>query len=153
MKKILYFLTALAMIAISSCKPEEKPSNEEPMDYKAHLTGEWHCAPAQYDADIYIAFNQDGSFDLYQKIGDGRHRHYSGRWNSEDSILSGTYSDGSPWGSTYQLVFNDANTLVLTATDSSEEAMTYARKEIPAQVKENSINVKSADEPDYSPAF
>jgi hypothetical protein len=51
------------------------------------------------------------------------------------------------------MVFNDANTLILTATDSSEEAMTYARKEIPAQVKENSINVKSADEPDYSPAF
>ena len=151
MKKILYFLAALALVAVTSCKPDNKPEDEKPVDYKALVIGEWHCAPAEFNADIYVAFNENGSFDLYQKIGDGRHRHYSGKWNAQDSILSGTYSDGSPWGSTYQMVFNDDDTLVLTAL--SDEAMTYTRKSIPSDVKENSIDVKSADEDDYCPVF
>ena len=139
MRKVLYILAALMLITAVGCKKEEKK-----IDYKARLAGEWHCTPAEIDADIYVTFDAEGSFDLYQQIGEGRHRHYTGTWSSEESTLSGTYSDGSAWGSTYRMEFPDENTMKLTALNGSEEVMTYVREAVPAEVKEGCIEVKSS---------
>lgn len=148
MRKVLFALTALLLIVATGCKKEEKK-----IDYKAKLAGEWHCTPADIDADIYVIFAKEGDFDLYQQIGEGRHRHYTGSWTSEESTLSGTYADGSAWGSTYKMEFPDDNTMTLTALNGSEEVMTYVRETVPAEIKEGSIEVKSITEPDARPVF
>ena len=113
------------MIAATGCKKEDKK-----IDYKANLIGEWHCAPDNMDADIYVEFAQDGSFALYQQVGEGRYRNFSGSWECEENILSGTYADGTPWGSSYQMDFDD-DTMTLTAMNGSNEVMTYIREDIP----------------------
>ena len=95
------------------------------------------------DAEIYVEFVQDGSFALYQQVGEGRYRKFTGLWQCEENILSGTYADGSPWGSTYQMEFNDG-ILTLTALNGSNEVMTYIKKDIPGEVLEDCIEVKSS---------
>ena len=121
------------------CKKDKKP-----VDYKALITGEWHCVPSEIDADVYAVFEEDGGFELYQKVGEGRHRHYSGTWSSEGNTLSGAYADGSVWGSTYKMEFPDDGTMTLTALNGSEEVMTYLRESVPAEVKESCVEVKSS---------
>lgn len=138
MKRLLFILTALLMIAATGCKKEDKK-----IDYKANLIGEWHCAPDNMDADIYVEFAQDGSFALYQQVGEGRYRNFSGSWECEENILSGTYADGTPWGSSYQMDFDD-DTMTLTAMNGSNEVMTYIREDIPGEVLEDCIVMKSS---------
>lgn len=148
MKKILFILTTLLMFSATGCKKDKNP-----IDYRSLVIGEWHCIPTDIDADIHAVFEEDGSFDLYQKVGEGRYRHYDGTWLSDKSTLSGTYSDGSAWGSTYKMTFQDENTMTLTALNGSEDMKTYVRESVPAEVKEESIDVKSACRPDCKHIF
>lgn len=148
MKKILFILTTLMMLVAVSCKKDKKA-----IDYKAKVTGEWHCVPEEFEADIYAVFEEGGNFELYQQIGGGRHKHYSGTWAADKSTLSGTYSDGSAWGSTYRMEFSDDNTMTLTALNGSEEIRIYIREEVPVEVKESCIEAKSTADTEYKPAF
>ena len=84
----------------TGCKKDEKT-----VDYKGLLPGEWHCTAVEFGADVYASFEEDGDFDLYQMLGEGRYRHYTGSWSIKGDILSGTYSDGAVWGSSYKMSF------------------------------------------------
>ena len=139
MKRLLYILAALMLTVTSGCKKDEAP-----VDYKGLLPGEWHCKPAELGADVYVDFNEDGAFDLYQMLGEGRYRHYQGSWSIEGDVLSGTYSDGTDWGSSYKMSFNGKDSMTLTAQNGSDETMTYSREDIPSEVKDGSIDVKSS---------
>ena len=75
MKRLLFILATLMVITATGCKKDAKP-----IDCMATLPGEWHCLPEGIDAEVYAAFEESGSFDLYQKVGEGRYRHYTGTW-------------------------------------------------------------------------
>ena len=100
--------------------------------------GEWHCAPEEYDVDVYVAFTTEGTFDEYQRVGDGRYRHYAGTWEVNKDELSGVYADGVAWGSSYKVAFS-GDTMLLTSTNNSAETMTYTKEIIPEEVKESAI--------------
>ena len=138
MKKLLFILTVLTLTIATGCNKEDKK-----IDYKASLAGQWHCIPDGMDADIYVEFTQEDDFALYQQLGEGRYRKYTGTWESEANVLSGTYADGTPWGSTYQMEF-EADIMTLTALNGSNEVMTYTRENIPGEVLEDCIEVKSS---------
>lgn len=137
MKKLLYMLAALTLILATGCTKEDKK-----VDYKSAIVGQWHCAPADMDADIYVEFEKEGDFALYQQLGEGRYRKYTGSWTNAENILSGTYTDGTPWGSSYQMAFN-GDTMTLTAQNGSNEVMTYVKQSIPDEVLADCIEVKS----------
>ena len=139
MKKLLFILAVLTVIAATGCKKDETP-----IDCKATLPGEWHCMPEGLDAEVYATFEESGSFDLYQRLGEGRYRHYTGTWTCEGNTLSGSYSDGSAWGSAYQMEFTDEDTMILTALNGSEEKTTYLRESVPSDVKDGCVEVKSS---------
>lgn len=138
MKRLLFILTALMLITATGCKKDEKV-----IDCKATLPGEWHCTPAELDADIYAAFDENGRFDLYQKLGEGRYRHYTGTWECKGNTLSGNYSDGNAWGSSYTVEFTDQDHMTFTALNGSKEVMVYTRESVPSEVKEDCIEAKS----------
>ena len=138
MKRLLFILTALMVITATGCKKDPKP-----IDCKATLPGEWHCMPEGIDAEVYAAFEENGSFDLYQKVGEGRYRHYTGSWTCEGNTLSGIYSDGIAWGSSYTVAFTDKDNMTLTTLNGSDEAMVYTRESVPSEVREECIDVKS----------
>ena len=91
--------------------------------------------------DVYVSFG-DGTFDLYQKVGEGRYFLYDGTYTLTGNVLSGLYSDGTSWGSDYDISL-ETDSLVLTAKNGSGEVSTYVRKAIPAEVSGN-VAVKSS---------
>ena len=139
MKNTLYHIAAALLVLIATgCQKEENI-----FDYQTHIVGEWHFASEKYDTDVYVAFTADESFDLYQKVGEGRYRHYRGSWAIDKNILSGTYSDGTPWGSSYKMTFNGTDAMTLTAQNGSEDTADYVRESVPASVKDDVV-VKSS---------
>ena len=135
MKAKFYLLTLCAALAFVGCGKE----NDAPkVDNATKVVGEWHCAPEGYDVDVYVAFDAAGTFDEYQRLGEGRYRHYEGTWSVEKNVLSGVYADGTEWGSTYTISFS-GDTMTLTANNESAEAIVYIKTEIPAEVKDEAI--------------
>ncbi len=143
MKRLIYVL--LAVLAIAGCKkPEPGPGPDVPPDPPVAektladlIAGEWHCTPSDIDADIYISFVSDGTFELYQQITEGAHRLYRGKWTLSDTTLKGTYNDGDSWGSDYSVSMSeDTNTMTLSASSLD---YIYKRSEIPGEVKEKAV--------------
>lgn len=139
MKKLLYILTALLIVAtVAGCNKEKSPSSKS-----IDITGEWHCIPAEFDAEVYVAFLEGGMFDLYQRVGEGRYRHFTGTWWMDGKTLSGNYADNTPWGSDYNVTLNGTESMTLTATNGSGEIMTYTKESIPTEVKSECVEVRS----------
>lgn len=136
--KARVYLFAVALLAAFTLVGCKKNNDEPAVDNSSKLVGEWHCAPEEYDVDVYVAFSAEGTFDEYQRIGEGRYRHYAGTWKLNKETLSGVYSDGENWGSDYTVSFAD-DTMILTSNNESQEAMTYFKETIPADVKSSAI--------------
>ena len=73
----------------------------------------------------------DNTFDLWQKLGEGRHRKYSGTWTLTETTLTGKYSDGKEWGSAYEVSLDEGN-LIMTETKTGTETYTYKSCVIPS---------------------
>ena len=135
MKTYIYLFTLYAALAFVGCGKE----NDAPkVDNATKVVGEWHCAPEGYDVDVYVEFATTGEFDEYQRLGEGRYRHYEGTWSVEKDVLSGVYADGTEWGSSYTLSF-DGDSMTLTANNESAETIIYTKTAIPAEVKDEAI--------------
>ena len=133
MKRLI--MAACLLLTLAACRkdPEPQPS--------ADITGEWQLSSIATKAaslggqsvDVYVSFTSDGKFELYQQLGQGWYTYFSGSWKLSEGILSGSYSDGKPWGSQYNVsVDGDKMTLV---TAGGGETDTYTRTTIPDSVK------------------
>ena len=149
MKRLIYIFVALLLVVTPGCK-----KNGSEATTATKLVGQWHCIAEELnvteDVDVYVEFMADKSFNLYQKIGQGRHRHFTGTWSVNGDVLSGLYADGSEWGSSYTVEFSGMDAMKLTAKNGSKEVMTYTRETIPAEVLEGSV-VRSVVDTDMQP--
>ena len=114
------FIAALVLGFSTSC--EKAPSLSE------GIVAEWQLSEmTDYEASslpsIYIEFTADLNFTIYQKVGDvSRYRKYVGTYAIEGSTLSGVYSDGAKWGSSYKAAFDaDGEVLVMTAFTTEKD--------------------------------
>ena len=130
MKKILYILAAALMLAACG---KETPENTD-----KGIFDQWHSTSLPTDGEIYLSFTKDSKYELYQQIGEGRHRLYRGTWNLENDILTGKYNDGENWAYSYNVVIT-GDTMTLTTLDESAQVSIFKREAIPAEVAENCI--------------
>ena len=128
MKKLLYIITAALLMA--AC------GKETPVEQG--ICGEWHSTNLAADGDIYLSLTEGNTFELYQRIGEGRHRLYRGTYNFENDILTGKYNDGEDWAYSYQVALS-GNTMTLTTLDESAQTSVFQRETIPAEVKDGSV--------------
>ncbi len=127
----------MAIALLAGCV---KPGGEEEKTLTEKIAGEWHCNPSNMEADIYVGFAAEGTFELYQQITVGTYRLYRGTWTADEAnmTITGKYNDGENWGSGYSVVVSeDGNSM--TFTDSASIEYVYSREEIPAEVKETSV--------------
>lgn len=148
MKQLSIICAALLMCIAAGCeKQEEKPQEEGLKDI---VCGEWHATIQSADAELYAGFASDGTFELYQKVGEGFFRLYKGKWEVENDIISGKYNDGSVWASAYKVQMSGKDSMVWTSQNDAAEKTAYKRTEIPEDVKKNSVvKVKSSSEDNY----
>lgn len=118
----------LALCLMTSCHEREE---EEVLD----ITGSWTLVDlyevgtravsiGSYDIDVTLVLTagttlMEGTFDLSQTVGEGRARNFSGTWTLVETTLSGNYSDGTPWGSSYEVSLSDDKSQ-LTLTSKGE---------------------------------
>lgn len=134
MKLWKIMMAAALALVMSACSKEDND-----------ICGEWHLsdisvvtkAQEPYDISVYLAFSKTGTFDLYQKLQEGKYVHYTGKWEMADGQLYGYYTDGTPWGAGSYGVSLSSKTLKLTANNGLGEVTTYKREKIPSSVKEN----------------
>ena len=70
---------------------------------------------------------------------------YSGKYEIRNGMLGGVYSDGKPFGSTYDITFDESgNTLTLTSATGVAETGVYVRAAIPDGVKNGAAVMKSS---------
>ena len=145
MKRIIPAILALAILW--GCGEDKPITPVEPqVTLTEQVTGEWHGTFQSSDADIYIGFTDDSSFELYQKVGDGRYRLYRGTWSIDEAAakLTGKYNDGESWGSGYTVTISEDGTVMSLVPDSGSEEHRYVSESIPEEVRSGcEIVVKS----------
>ena len=130
MKKWLLELTALLMGLAVSCNKENQPSGGEAV--RTNLPGVWELTDVSTKVsvgsvavNVYIDFKQDGTFVLYQKIGEGRYSRFDGSYTvGEDKSLSGSYTGGKAWGP-YGAEITDGKLILMSANGT--ETDTYKK--------------------------
>ncbi len=156
---IITISAAIATILLlPSCR---KPAAEEMVS--PDITGEWKLESAEslggnavvkasetVEVSVYVAFEEDGTFELYQRLDERRFKRYDGTWTLEGKILSGLY-DGkksTPWASPYAISIEDGgNALVMSCMSTNQagqqdpsaqhhESSRYVRTSIPKSVRE-----------------
>lgn len=153
-KNIIYLATAALFAAGCS-----KPTQEEVPVLDNALIGEWHLVQTEVDGsiletqhDIYIAFHKDCTFELFQKSGDQqRFTKLTGTCSLEGNNLTGTYSDGTPWGSVYSVVLT-SDSLSLT-NETLIEVQTYKKEAISEDIRNNADTKTKASNSDIVPAL
>ena len=139
--KRLYMIAALALLCLvtTACP-------DDPKDDPINIIGEWQLSQISTKAtiggqtvDVYIAFKEGGSFEMYQMLGTGRYRKFEGSWTLTDKVLSGSYSGGSRWASDYNVEMDAGRTMLTLITLDGSETDTYRKQAIPEDVKNNAL--------------
>ena len=120
---------------------------------KAHeLVNCWHLVTlygAEVDVDIYIDFDKEGKFVIYQRTESLEYTVFNGTYtiDEENSIVSGVYDDGTSWLCDYNYVVED-KILTLTNVDNASEVAVYEESEVPASA---TVKTRSASVSDVKP--
>ena len=140
MMKRIYMAAALLLLCLITA------GCPDPKDEVLDITGEWQLSQISTKAsiggqnvDVYVAFNEDGSFEMYQMLGTGRFRKFTGTWSLLEKVLSGSYSDGGQWASDYNVTMDESHTTLTLTTLDGSETDTYRKQAIPADVKDNAL--------------
>ena len=117
MKKILYMIAAAAVLLLgTSCQKDSDALT-------AKLAADWHYTAQENGVaeEVWISFTADGTFELFQKIGDGPYWYTKGEYalDSKTKVLSGIYSDRYPWKYSYKVSISD-KTLEMAAVELEE---------------------------------
>ncbi len=140
MKRIIYIISAVLLLASCGGKNGEDTKNLAEM-----ILGEWQSTTLSVSGDIYLDFNEDKTFEMYQKIGEGAYRLYRGKWSIEDSILTGKYNDGENWAASYDVAIEGKH-LALTSKNDAAEISKYTSCTIPEEVRTGcEVVVKSSE--------
>lgn len=121
-------LAVAAVLAFASCVKSEDAVVKE-------LAGDWYYETVEADTpvQVYVSFAKDMTFELYQKVGEGAFRKYSGTYTFDGTLLDGVYSDKAPWKEAKTVTIDGDN---LTAVGvKTGETITYVRKLVPATVR------------------
>ena len=134
MKKIIYLFLAAAMFVLAGCKEKDEVQH--------NIVGEWYFSDQEsgQDIEIFVAFNIDRTFDLYQKIGEGYPRHLTGTYEVDRTLVSGMYSDRTPWASDYNVSFVDGN-MIMTSTTVEGYSVRYLKKRIPDEIRDLAVDM------------
>ena len=143
-----FFAAALAVVLAVGCgskedseEPEKPPVDGPVFEAGSWVLSQWNGLPR--DADRYSA--ADRSFELYQSLNTIGYSKYTGTYTvtvyEQKALLSGTYTDGTPWESSYVVESQTAELLRLRSQTAGNISQ-YVAAEIPDYVKDG-ITVKN----------
>ena len=132
--RIILFAVLVMIVAACGGKNDEKKGLD--------ISGQWELFDIETKAaqigdaeiEVYIEFNKDNTFNLWQMIGAGRFEKLTGTWTLNQNVLSGKYSDKKDWGTTYDVAVESGN-LVMTEMKTGKETCIYRKCTIPSDIQ------------------
>ena len=152
MKKIGIFMAILAVAAVLMPSCSESSKQKADTAY-AMIVGEWHMVSysgeMSENVDLYMKFDADRKFVLYQKVRFPYFVKYGGQYSITDGVLTGLYDDNTPTN-TYKVEFGDENKrLILTKSDTPDDITVLIREAIPSSVTDGAKNLTTRGEEVY----
>ena len=126
-RKLIRLLIAAVAVVLTACTTGKA---EKSID----ITGTWDLINIEVTKaaqlgdetiSVELTFNADKTFSITQTLGEGRAEEFNGSWQLTGSILTGKYSNGKDWGSSYEIsVENSTLTMV---PESKAEVYSYRK--------------------------
>lgn len=135
-KYIKSLFTVTLLLLAAGCSKDDEGSKK----VDTGVVGEWHQTKwndeSQADFDVYIEFLSDGIFNIFQQVESSTYMKYSGSFRVEGNHLTGTYSSGEFWRSSYDYELSgDGNTLTMTSMSGIAVVSVYTKTTIPSEVR------------------
>lgn len=131
----IWSLLMLLAATVSSCNN----GTDKPAAGLEHIVNEWKLATwggADAPFTVYIDFNEDNTYEMYQQVYGLEFVKFSGTYNVSGNIVTGTYSDGQNWKSGYKAsISGDFNTLVLNSQEDVSIESVYEVTLIPEDIR------------------
>lgn len=140
MKKLFYIFAILALFMATGC--------QEKADRSFPFSGDWHYTATENGVaeDVWVSFLSDGTFEMFQKIGEGPYWYSYGEftYHPEEKLLQGVYSDRYRWKYDYNVSVS-GSTLVMTAVGVENYSVSYTKETIPSEVREKSLPLTKSE--------
>ena len=157
MKKFFAVL-AFALVAFVACTPNDTPEPGVNLGVPTDVDGQWHLVEWNGETpefDVYINFDK-GNFDIYQQVYSLYYVNYNGTYSVADTILSGTYSDGTKWACGYNFTIEkreftnddktyEANALILKSREANKIESVYESCKIPQAIIDEASETRAAE--------
>ena len=159
MKKYLLHLMCVVavLLGMTGCEGPnigsgsgDDPSKEDVIELRRCWALKSFCG-VEADADICINFAKDGKFTIYQRTEELEYTVFDGTYtvDEENSLVSGIYSDGSSWVSSYHYTVDvEARELLLESVENPAEVAVYEPATVPTSAL---LNTRSASVADVKP--
>ncbi|MBO7307755.1 MAG: hypothetical protein J6U59_06975 [Alistipes sp.] len=142
--KALIVAGAIQKARESAIAEIEVPKNETPTPPTppvgggdtSSIAGVWHLTVwrgAEPSFEVYMDINAEGGLMLYQRIESRYWDIYSSTAAVVDGVISGTYTDGTAWGASYN-VSVEGDTMTWVSTLDSADVSVYTRSELPQEM-------------------
>ena len=130
MKLTKIFLAVIALLTIA-CNNGNNGGGETKPSIKwgaeGTIVGEWALTSwAGHDEahpEVYIAFNEDGTFALFQQQYSVVWLRYTGTYTLEGKTLKGAYTDGTPLACDYKVDYGTTDSVVDGAVDGAVDGV------------------------------
>jgi hypothetical protein len=126
-RKLIKLFSVAAAVLMTACTTGKE---EKAID----ITGTWDLIGIEVTkaaqigdetVSVEITFNADKTFSITQTLGGGRAEEFAGSWQLAGNVLTGKYSNGKAWGSSYEVsVENSTLTMI---PESKEEIYSYRK--------------------------
>ncbi len=146
-------LVAIITLSFAACGDKDKGSGTPAAPVAptiANLVGEWKLAEwtvdSEFSNNIYLEILADNTFVLYEDITSHGFSKMTGTFafDNDANTISGTYTNGTAWGSSYTIAMPDVMTMRWTAIGKDDTSV-YTRTVIPSDIVRTS-RAASTDE-------
>ena len=112
-----------------------------------NVAGEWQLVQwneATPEFNVYIDFNADGTFEMYQQVWSFDYEFYTGKYTINGDVMTGTYADGSNWACGYKVNVVDGQLTMYSQEDQSIASL-YEKCTIPEEIKAEASATRSME--------
>lgn len=138
----IWSLAVMLVLAAVGCDKESENIRVTLND----IVGEWHLVEMnnkEVPFSVYIVFNDDESFDIYQQVYELSYVKYSGNYTLEGAILEGSYLDGYDWKNSYKVSIQSSPKCLILKGD--DEVLVYEPCAVPDDVKAEAEGTRAID--------
>lgn len=130
----------MLLVALTGCGEKEGGKGVK-------VAGEWQLVQwndATPEFKVYIDFNADGTFEMYQQVWSFDYELYTGKYVVTGDVMTGTYADGSNWACGYKVNVVDGQLTMYSQEDQSVTSL-YEKCTIPEKIKAEASTTRAME--------